>query len=144
MTHEDTGHYAEKRAGVELNEEAAAIIRQKASDNEISCAEAHNVAAKLKIEPAEVGTTIDLLEVRIVKCQLGLFGYGREKHIPALPDKVDPGIEPAINASLVNGRLPCSAAWKIAERFEVAKAVIAAVCEKMKVKVAPCQLGAFR
>lgn len=143
MTHEDTGHYAEKRAGAKLNEEIAAIIREKASDNKISCAEAHSVAAKLNVSPADVGTAIDLLEIRIIKCQLGLFGYGKEKSIPDVPEAVDPGIESAVHSSLVKGRLPCLTAWEIAKRFNVAKPIVAAVCEKMNIKVAPCQLGAF-
>jgi hypothetical protein len=49
----------------------------------------------------------------------------------------------AINASLIDGRLPCLAAWEIAKRFGVAKAMISAACEAMKVKISPCQLGAF-
>ena len=143
MTHEDTGHYAGKRPGAELNEKIAASIKEKMSENRISCAEAHGIAVKLNVDPADVGAAIDLLEVRIIKCQLGLFGYGKEKNIPVLPDKVDPGIEPAISSSLVDGRLACFAAWEIAKRFNISKPIIAAVCENMKIKISPCQLGAF-
>ncbi len=144
MTHKDAGNYAGKRRGAKLNEAIAARIKKKISDNRISCAEAHSIAAALNVDPDDVGTAIDLLEVRIIQCQLGLFGHGKEKNIPALPDKVDPGIGPAISSSLVNGRLACSAAWDIAKRFNVSKAMISAVCEKMKIKISPCQLGAFK
>ncbi len=144
MTHEDAGNYAGKRRGAELNEAIAAKVKEKISENKISCSEAHSIAAELNVDPGEVGIAIDLLEVRIIKCQLGLFGHGKEKNIPALPDTIDPDIEPAIRSSLVNGRLACSAAWEIAKRFHVSKAMVSAVCEKMKIKISPCQLGAFK
>jgi hypothetical protein len=144
MTHEDAGNYTGKRRGAKLNETIAARIKEKISNNRISCAEAHSIAAALNVDPDDVGTAIDLLEVRIIQCQLGLFGHGKEKKIPALPDKMDPGVEPAITSSLVNGRLACSAAWDIAKRFNVSRAMISAVCEKMKIKISPCQLGAFK
>jgi hypothetical protein len=143
MTHEDAGHYAKKRSGAQLNETIAARLKEKISENGITCVQAHAIAGELNVSPADVGTAIDLLEVRIVKCQLGLFGMGKEKNIPALSDKIDPGIEPAIKSSLVNDRLPCSTAWETAKRFNISRPMIAAVCEKMKVKVSPCQLGVF-
>jgi len=144
MTHEDAGHYAGKRRGAELNETIAANIKEKISKNRISCAEAHGIAVNLKVDPADVGTAIDLLEVRIIKCQLGLFGHGKEKNIPSLSDQINPEIKSAIKSSLVNDRLACLTAWEIAKRFNVSKPTISAVCEVMKIKISPCQLGAFR
>jgi len=143
MAHEDAGNYAGKRHGAKLNEMIAAKIKEKISENKISCADAHSIALKLNVNPAEVGTAIDLLEVRINKCQLGLFGHGKQKNIPPLPDKINPQIDSAINSSLVNGRLACSAAWEISQRFNISKPIVAAVCETMKIKISPCQLGAF-
>jgi hypothetical protein len=144
MTHENAGNYAGKRHGAELNEMIAARIKEKISENTISCAEAHSIAVKLNADPADVGTTIDLLEVRINKCQLGLFGYGKQKNIPTLSDKINPEIELAIKSSLVNDRLTCSTAWEISKRFNISKAMVAAACETMKIKISACQLGAFR
>jgi hypothetical protein len=143
MAHEDAGHYAEKRRGEKLNEVIAAKIKEKISENRISCAEAHSVAEKLNADPADVGITIDLLEFSIIKCQLGLFGYGNQKNIPVLSEKINPEVESAITSSLVNGRLACSAAWQISKRFNMSKPMVAAICETMKIKISPCQLGAF-
>jgi hypothetical protein len=144
MTHEDAKNYVRKRHGAELNEMIAARIKEKISENTIFCAEAHSIAVKLNTDPADLGTAIDLLEVRINKCQLGLFGYGKKKNIPALSDKINPAIESAIKSSLVNGRLTCSAAWEISKRFNISKTMVAAACETMKIKISSCQLGAFR
>jgi hypothetical protein len=143
MTHEDTGNYAGKRRGAELNEKIAAKLKEKISEERISCAEAHSVAAALNVTPADVGAAIDLLEVRIIKCQLGLFGYGKEKNIPVLSDKTNPDIEQAIKSSLINDKLPCSTSWELAKKFNVSKPIVAAVCESTKIKIFPCQLGAF-
>jgi hypothetical protein len=144
MGHEDAGNYAAKRRGAELNETIAVRIKEKTSENTISCAEAHSIAVKLNADPAQVGTPIDLLEVRINRCQLGLFGYEKQKNIPALSDKISPEIESVIKSSLVNGRLTCSAAWEISRKFNISKAMVAAACETMKIKISACQLGAFR
>lgn len=143
MTHEDAGHYAAKRRGARLNETIAAELRKAVRDNTILCAEAHGIAGKLNVSPAEVGIAIDLLEVRITQCQLGLFGHNRKKNIAPLPDKIDSAIESAINSSLVEDRLPCFAAWEIARKLKMARPAVAAICEKIKIKISPCQLGAF-
>jgi hypothetical protein len=143
MTHEDAGHYGGKRRGAELNRSIAERIKEKISDNRISCAEAHSIAVELNATPADIGTAIDLLEIRIIKCQLGLFGYAQKKNIPALSDKINPEMASAIQTALMNGRLACSDAWEISKRFKISKPMVSAVCETMKIKISPCQLGAF-
>ncbi|MBW2035618.1 MAG: hypothetical protein JRI94_18950, partial [Deltaproteobacteria bacterium] len=76
MTHEDRGHYAKKHSpDRKVQPEIAKALKQKASNREISCATAHKIARDLKVSPAEVGFTTDTLEIRIVKCQMGLYGY---------------------------------------------------------------------
>ena len=77
MTHKDKKSYAKKRSPeLKLNPAIADAVKQGVSDGKISCAAAFKVASKLKVTPHEVGFTIDLLEVPVIKCQLGLFGYG--------------------------------------------------------------------
>ena len=39
----------------------------------ISCACAHKVAAKLDIEPLSMGKLLNLLDVKVKQCELGLF-----------------------------------------------------------------------
>ncbi|HAR94509.1 MAG TPA: hypothetical protein DCR97_00870 [Deltaproteobacteria bacterium] len=140
MTHEDFGKYAEKRQGSKLNETIAAAIREKISGQTISCADAHNIAEKLNVTPEEVGTAVDLLELRIVKCQLGLFQ--QEKSVPS--GETTPEIESAIKSSLTDGRLTCLAAWEIAKKLKVSRVSVGAACETMKIKISLCQLGTFK
>lgn len=140
MTHEDAGKYAGKRQGATLNETIAAAIREKISGQSISCAEAHNIAAKLNVTPEEVGTAVDLLEFRIVKCQLGLFQH--DKTQPS--GKTSPEIEAAVESSLAAGKLTCLAAWEIARKLNVSRASVGAACEAIKIKISECQLGTFK
>ncbi len=143
MTHEDAGHYAKKHPGAELEEKIALRLRGKIANNSITCAEAHRIAGDLNEAPADVGTAVDLLEARIKKCQLGLFGYEKKKITTRPVDSISSEIRQSIEKALVDGRLPCAAAWRISENYKVAKIEIAAVCEKIKIKICSCQLGAF-
>ncbi len=118
-------------------------IRQQAPQGELPCAVAFQIAASLKVTPAAVGQALDLMAYRLVKCQLGLFGYSPQKRIvkPQPPDT--PEVAAAIQAALEKGRLPCRAAWAIAKRFGLRKMAVSGACEALGVKIKPCQLGAF-
>lgn len=144
MTHEDTGHYAKKHSpDRKVQPEIAKALKQKASNREISCAAAHKIARDLKVSPAEVGFTTDTLEIRIVKCQIGLYGYHPEKRIVKPAETVSKTLEEAIRDSLVGERLSCRAAWDIAKRLDIAKMAISSACETLKIKISSCQLGSF-
>ena len=143
MAHEDAGHYAAKHKDTELNEKIAVKVREKMSDNSLSCGAAHAIAEELKVKPSGVGVTLDLLEVRIGKCQLGLFGYGEKKRIVKSADEVALALQEEIQSNLVGGRLPCRAAWELAEKFKMKRLDLANACEKLRVKINSCQIGSF-
>ena len=144
MTHEDTGHYAKKHSpDRKVQPEIAKALKQKASNREISCAAAHKIARDLKVSPAEVGFTTDTLEIRIVKCQMGLHGYHPEKRIVKPAETVSQNLEKAIRDSLIEGKLTCAAAWDIAKGLGISKMDVSSACETLKIKVSSCLLGAF-
>ncbi|UCF83859.1 MAG: hypothetical protein JSV50_22335 [Desulfobacteraceae bacterium] len=144
MTHENKGHYAKKHpAHSKVKPEIAQAVKQRASDREISCAAAHKIAADLGVQPDEVGFGLDLLEIRIVKCQLGLYGFRPEKRVVKPAEGVSESLEGAIKESLIEERLLCTAAWDIAERFGIARMDVSSACEALKIKISSCQLGAF-
>jgi hypothetical protein len=120
-----------------------AKLQEEAPDFKLACAAAFQLASTTQRPPAEIGKAADLLEIRLVKCQLGLFGYEPEKKIVQPATTVDRALEEAIRAALQKGRLPCREAWKLAERFQVPKMRVSAACEALGFKVSPCQLGAF-
>lgn len=144
MTHDDAGHYAAKHPkGTAPDGRIAAVVNAKVKDGKISCAAAHAAADELNVLPGEVGRTVDLMELRIVKCQLGLFGYAPEKKIVEPAETVANDVKSAVLAELKNGRLPCKTSWDIAHRFGISRMEMGAAIEALSVKVSPCQLGAF-
>jgi hypothetical protein len=144
MTHEDAGHYGAKHpVDRKLTEKIVGAVRKKSMDGKISCAEASRIAGQLQVSMADIGVTIDLLEIHLNKCQLGLFGYSPKKMIVKPAENVTPGLEAAIRKSLVKERLPCLSVWEIAAETGMTRMAIASACEKLKIKIKPCQLGAF-
>jgi hypothetical protein len=119
------------------------VVLNRAKDRELPCAVAFDIADKLKISPATVGECADRLKIRLLKCQMGLFGYQPEKKIvkPSVEVGTELGVQ--IEESLIGGRLPCASAWKIAKNLGVAKMEVSSACEAMGIKIKPCQLGAF-
>jgi len=144
MTHENAGHYAAKHPGAALNPHLAAKLKEKIIAGRITCGAAHATARDLKVSPGEVGVAIDLLEARIVQCQLGLFGEGGPQTGAGTSGDATDSLEPAIRAALVQGRLPCAAAWKIAESFHIAKNKVKDACDRLNIKINSCQLGSFK
>jgi hypothetical protein len=144
MTHKDKGGYAKKRSPeLKLNPAIAEAVKQGASDGKISCTAAFKVAGKLKVASGEVGGTIDLLEIPIIKCQLGLFGYDPPDKGVTAAETVSPAMEAAIRELLVKGKLPCASSWEVAAKFKIAKREISSACEALKIKISSCQLGTF-
>lgn len=145
MTHEDAGHYRLKHPSeTKLNPRIAEAVRQNAANNRISCASAHKIADETDTTPAEVGVVLDLLEMRITNCQLGLFGHSPQKKAVKSSETVSPELEKAIRNTLKDNRISCLSCWRIAARFDIARMDVSAACEALEVKIGPCQLGAFR
>ena len=143
MTHKDEGHYSDKHEpGVRPDERVAAAVREKAVSGEIACADAERIGAAMGVTLAEMGRTIDLLELRIARCQLGLFGYPEGKAIPPVTE-VAADLEEAIRGGLTGGKLPCKKAWEIAAGRKILRMAVSSACEALKLKIKPCQLGAF-
>ncbi|MFA7462783.1 MAG: hypothetical protein WCY59_06555, partial [Anaerovoracaceae bacterium] len=84
-----------------------------------------------------------LMETRLTRCQLGLFGYTPESRIIKPADAVAPDLEEAIRGALLNGKISCLASWEIAKRFGIARMDVACACETLRIKITSCQLGAF-
>ncbi len=144
MTHKDAGNYRAKHSSdVKVNEKIARAVEKMAVDGKITCAGAEKIAGKEQATMQEVGVTLDLMGIQISKCQLGLFGYSPEKIIVKPAKTVSGELERAINGALINNRLPCAAAWNIAERLRISRMDVSSACEALKIKVKPCQLGAF-
>jgi len=144
MTHEDKGHFSKKHSpDRKVSERVSAQVKSKVTDGAMACAVAFEIAESLAVPAEEVGFTLDSLEVKVVKCQLGLFGYAPSKRLVKPVERVPPDLEKAIREALVNGRLSCASAWALAEKRRLKKMEISSACETLGIKIRPCQLGTF-
>jgi len=144
MTHSDKGNYAGRHPNAaEANETAIQAVRNTARDGTISCAAAHTIAHTCAVSPEEAGRAIDAAEVRIAHCQLGIFKHSTDRPTAAEP-ALTPELEEYLSSLLVNGRLPCKAAWSVADRFNLNRLQIGTACDRLGIKISACQLGTFR
>jgi hypothetical protein len=133
MTRQKGQKFADKHgSNTQLNEPIKDHINRQAKNNELPCAVAFNIADELNVSAAEVGKTADLLEIMLVKCKIVK---------PQTPENQN--LESTIRDSLVDGKLSCERAWEISRSLNVSKMTVSAVCEQLKIKIKPCQLGAF-
>jgi hypothetical protein len=118
-------------------------ILKKTKNEKIPCAVAFEIAKVLQISPEKVGKTADLMNFKLTKCQMGLFGYQPKKKIVKPQDNIKEDVKDAVSHALAHGRLSCKQAWDIASRLHVGKMTVSAACEALGVKIKDCQLGAF-
>ncbi|MBL0712886.1 MAG: hypothetical protein JJV98_04230 [Desulfosarcina sp.] len=139
----DQGYAAKHDASVAVDADLSRALESAIKNGGLRCQTAHAIARRQNKSPLEAGTAADLLNVRIVRCQLGLFGYLPRKRIVKPAETVDPALAAEIRAALENGRLPCKTAWAIADRRQLPRLAVAETCEALKIKMCDCQLGAF-
>lgn len=118
-------------------------IKDKSKGGALSCALCFTIAHELQVQPRDVGHALDLMEIPITMCQLGLFGNSPIAKIVQKAESVPEDLEKAIRQMLDNGRLPCHCSWQLAQQFAVPKIKISSACEAMGIKISTCQLGAF-
>jgi hypothetical protein len=119
-------------------------MRNTARNGAISCAAAHSIAHTCAVSPEEAGRAIDAAEIQIAHCQLGIFKHSAGRPAAVAEPALTPELEEYLSSLLVNGRLPCKAAWSVADRFNLSKLKIGAACDRLGIKISDCQLGTFR
>ncbi len=146
MASKDKGHYGAKHSGgVVVANEITEAVKKRSRQGALTCPLAFKIAVprELAVLPGEVGKAMDLLEINIVKCQLGLFGYSPVRKIVPPAQSVSEELEAALRKAMSNGRLPCAEIFRIAGEFKLAKIRVSSACEKLKIRISACQLGAF-
>jgi hypothetical protein len=135
-------NFAEKHPDAVISERIRDKILTSAEEGRLTCAAAFGIAEKLNISASEVGKTLDLMNFRLNKCQLGLFGYSPDRKI-VTAEEPSSELRQTIAAAAHDGRLSCKEVWEIAERMNLPKMSVGNACESMKIRIKPCQLGAF-
>lgn len=145
MAHKDEGNYGAKHGGgeVEINHEIAEQIWRKGKDNSLDCAAAHEIAAEMGVQPGEVGETLDLMEWKITRCQLGLFGYGKPSKRIKAAETVLPEQEAVLRKKVNKGGISCLSVWEAAKELSVSRLEAACLCDALELKIKDCQLGSF-
>jgi len=144
MARKDRSHYAKKhKPDAVVDPVLRDALLKSASDGKLACKVVFDVADRLDVLPDAVGRAADILELRLAKCQLGLFDHPPKKKIVKPADSVPPEMKKAILTRIVNERLPCKTAWDIAEQLGIKKVEVGAACDAMGIRIKPCQLGAF-
>lgn len=144
MTHEDSGHFAAKHpSGTTVDPHIAEAVADNLAHGTITCMAAHEISRALGVPPAQIGVAIDLQEGRIIKCQMGLFGYGQGEKKVKPASHVDTTVRTTIENHAADGCLACRDAWHLAREHGMPKLAMANACESLGIKIKPCQLGAF-
>ena len=112
-------------------------------DNRLPCQVAFDIAEELKVSRREVGESANSLNVRIADCQLGFFQVLKATHDDLAGKEIDEKLADEITSSLVDGRLTCPIAFKIAGKLEVTPREVGDAATKQGIRVKNCQLGLF-
>lgn len=60
-----------------------------------------------------------------------------------MAENMEETLKSKIQSSLVNGRLPCAVAFKIASDLDVSPRKVGDAANTLDIKIATCQLGCF-
>jgi hypothetical protein len=116
-------------------------------DGHLACDRAHAIAQTMGVDPLTVGQAADDADIRIFRCQLGLFGYGPKaegKHKIVNPlENVPERLAAYLRAEADEQGISCSAIWSIAGKLGYSRLEAAGAVEAMGLRVSYCQLGCF-
>ncbi|MCP4117333.1 MAG: hypothetical protein GY737_18445 [Desulfobacteraceae bacterium] len=143
MTHRDRGNYTKKHSDKQIDPEAKQLLEASAGQGKITCASVHGAAKTLGITPAEAGAQADLLELRLIRCSLGLFGHDTGANTLPPMETVPETLAQLLDQTSDDGRISCRDCWNIAKTLKLKRMEVASACEARGLRIKPCQLGAF-
>ena len=144
MTLKKGKRFADKHGpDIKPDDAIKAAILKHTENARLPCDVAFEIAKNIGISADLVGINADLLNIKLIKCQMGLFGYRRRKNIATPQAQVNPDLKAAVLDASIDGKLSCKAAWEIASRLNIPKLTVTGACEALNIKIKPCQLGAF-
>jgi len=120
-------------------------IRESLIDGSLPCSHAFRLAETLDRPPRAIGEETNRLELRVSRCQLGIFGYkdfGDKRLIRRLAD-VPADVAQALTAAVVDDVLPCASAWKIGRDHSLPRLVVGCAAESLEIRIGNCQLNCF-
>ena len=132
--------------GFEVDEKIAEEIRTQLEDSQLSCVKAHLIAKQFEVSPAVIGHTVDALDIRLTKCQLGLYGYRNKQgwDEAGVMDMVIPeDFAKILRYKAAEEELTCLKLWGLAAEYGVSRMQAGYITDKLDIRINNCQLGAF-
>lgn len=130
-----------------MDERLHQAMLERLEDGKLPCNQAHAIAHILEITPLTVGLAANEANIRISRCQLGLFGFGPKaegKHKIVHPlDEVPERLAARLRAQADKGGITCTAIWKVADGLGYKRLEASSAVEAMGLKVSRCQLACF-
>jgi hypothetical protein len=126
-----------------MKQEIVARIKDSLTEGRLPHASAFKIARRLEVSPQQVREMADELNVKIFRCQLGLFGYGSEGKTLEPMQEVARELEARIRDRVAEGCLPCATAWDIASELMMKRIDVARAAESLGIRITQCQLGCF-
>jgi hypothetical protein len=127
-----------------MNQEIAVQIKESLTEGRLPCPSAFKVARRLEVSPQQVGEVADELDVRISRCQLGLFGYWPKGKLLEPAQEVEGELEARIRDREVEGGLSCATIWDIARELTMKRIDVARAADGLGIRITQCQLGCFK
>ena len=130
-----------------MDERLHQAMLERLQDGQLPCNQAHAIAQALDVEPLAVGFAANDADIRISRCQLGLFGYGPKaegKHKIVHPmEEVPERLAARLRAAADADKITCEAIWKAADGLGYKRIEASSAAEAMGLRVSRCQLGCF-
>ena len=119
MSSDKKKHYTGDEA--KIDDRIKTLVLEHSENKKLKCATANKIAKDFNISAGDIGRHADLLDIRLTKCQMGLFGYPQGSKIVKESESVNPDLEKAIKTKIVSGKISCREAWNIASEMEMSK-----------------------
>ena len=121
------------------------ILRERSSLLGIPCSTAFGIAEAEAVSATDVGEASNRIGVRIIHCQLGLFGYHAfgEKRVSIPLGNLPAEVTTTVREATDRGKLTCSDAWALAKRLGLPRPVVGQLAEDLEIRIVRCPLGCF-
>ncbi|MFC1987590.1 hypothetical protein ACFLVH_03500 [Chloroflexota bacterium] len=112
-------------------------------NNYLPCPVAFDISKEVKVSRRQVGDAANRLKVRVSDCQLGCFDTRKATHEKLADKKISKPVIETVEASAIDGRIPCLIAFKIADTLHVLPREVGDAATQQNIKIKHCQLGCF-
>jgi hypothetical protein len=130
-----------------MDERLHQAILDRLEGGQLACNQAHAIAQTFGVDPLVVGLAANEANIRITRCQLGLFGYGPKaegKHKIVNPmEDVPERLAARLRAEADGDGIRCTAVWRVADGLGFKRIEASSAVEAMGLRVSRCQLGCF-